>query len=239
MGRWFHPALLLLCGSISGGLITAIYLTGLFGVSLPSTFELPAIPSGWGGVIGTLLTGAVAISLFGVQRYVDKADRDRDDKNKDRLSISLAKTHLRKVDEFFSDEYVKSKLRGWLDNDGYAYVPDNNDEFFEALLCLTVRAGGFSYIFKKSSNYLYEVSRDEEYRDEFHSVAIMLYQRSREIETYISGIKELILMDPESFVENDRKKYSTNIRLILSLLEGGVHSLDLIELHERATMLSR
>lgn len=64
MGRWFHPALLLLCGSISGGLITAIYLTGLFGVSLPSTFELPAIPSGWGGVIGTLLTGAVAISLL-------------------------------------------------------------------------------------------------------------------------------------------------------------------------------
>lgn len=60
MLKGYQPWLLLLFGAGTGGLLVAIVLTDLFGISLPKEFFPSQIDSGWGSLLG----GALLVLLL-------------------------------------------------------------------------------------------------------------------------------------------------------------------------------
>tara|TARA_R110000824_G_C15040954_1_gene660389 strand:+ start:115 stop:807 length:693 start_codon:yes stop_codon:yes gene_type:complete len=72
-----NSLLLLVCGFLTGAVFAAVVATDILdatvrGLSMPSSID-----SGWGALIGSVLSGLFAVSLFWIQRLVDIRDRRR------------------------------------------------------------------------------------------------------------------------------------------------------------------
>lgn len=155
-----QPLLMLLFGAGTGGLFVAIVLTDLFGIRLPAAFLPSQIDSGWGSLVGGLVTGLVAIGLFWMQRRVDQRDRWADTEKRDMVNISLAIRHLGDVEEFYSNEKVLKDLRGFVENKDHEYVASDGDEAMSIILTYEVYTVSFPKKIRKASSYLYLVSAD-------------------------------------------------------------------------------
>lgn len=140
MRKWEHPGLLLLFGSVLGGTVTAIYLTDFLGFHLPAVLFPESIDSGWGSLLGGLITGVVAVGLFLVQRHVDRRDRDKFVKAEDAIRLSRGEQHLKKVGSFFDNPRVLAGLGGWLRSEDFDYITKDLDEIINAVAILRVRA---------------------------------------------------------------------------------------------------
>ncbi len=240
MSRWEHPGLLLLFGSVLGGIVTAIYLTDFFGFHLPAVLFPESIDSGWGSLLGGVITGVVAVGLFLVQRHVDRRDRDKFVKAEDAIRLSRAEQHLKKVGSFFDNPRVLAGLGGWLRSEDFDYITKDLDEIINAVAILRVRASSFANAIGKSSDCLYEIAGHgrvySKFRRDVHRWAIDLRETSDSFAENLLEIKVKDWESPETLSDDDRSHICRLITVSLLQIKSALLTLEV--LRERVLLLS-
>ncbi|AJD53589.1 hypothetical protein SAMN02744133_105214 [Thalassospira xiamenensis M-5 = DSM 17429] len=128
MRKWEHPGLLLLLGSVLGGLVTAIYLTDLFGFHLVSVLLPESIDSGWGSLVGAFISGVFAFAVFWVQRICDQKDARKKQIKNVLWCLDVLNTKVVLVLDAFSPARTRNALQVWELHEGYEYIARNYEE---------------------------------------------------------------------------------------------------------------
>ncbi|UKV13979.1 hypothetical protein L6172_18285 [Thalassospiraceae bacterium SW-3-3] len=122
MSRWEHPGLLLLLGSVCGGIVTAIYLTDFFGFHLPAALLPGSIDSGWGSLIGACVGGMFAFGVFWVQRRCDQKDARRKQVKNVLWCLGTLNAKIILMLDAYSRRQFAEALRPWDESEKYEYT---------------------------------------------------------------------------------------------------------------------